>query len=64
MTIEYYNANIEMLNANLAEVEKIIMDIENHNGLMEYQTEKLQVCNRLKNEIINHINKLHIKFNK
>ena len=53
-----------MLNANLAEVETIINDIENHKGLMEFKEEKLQMCNRLKNDILNHINRLNIEFNK
>ena len=64
MTTAYYNANIAMLNANLAEVETIINDIENHKGLMEFKEEKLQRCNRLKNDILNHINRLNIEFNK
>lgn len=64
MTTAYYNATIAMLNANLAEVETIINDIENHKGLMEFKEEKLQRCNRLKNDILNHINRLNIEFNK
>ena len=64
MTTAYYNANIAMLNANLTEVETIINDIEDHKGLMEFKEEKLQRCNRLKNDILNHINRLNIEFNK
>ena len=64
MTTAYYNANIAMLNAILAEVETIINDIENHKGLMEFKEEKLQRCNSLKNDILNHINRLHIESNK
>ena len=41
-----------------------INDIDKHKGLMEFKEEKLQRCNRLKNDILNHINRLNIEFNK